>query len=156
MKKNIAAILMIAALCAPVARAFAASPQEPFAASVGTALTQTNSSTEALRRKARREHILGAITRVTDLYTNGAEPVTRCMGAMNAPRYYWSVASLAILGMRIQQGRYTGESGDQEMSEQLHPAAGTLLDLAKRNCLTFPDPKARAAWVGALDEMTRE
>jgi len=156
MKNNIAAVLMIAALCAPGTRSFAVPAQEPFAASVGSALAQSNSSTEELRWKVRREHVLGGITRVTDLYTNGVGPITRCMGEMNVPTYYWNVASLAILGMRIQQGRYTGASGDQEISEQLYPAAGTLLDLAKRNCLTFSDPKARAAWVGTLDSLTQE
>ena len=153
MKNNIAALLMIAALCAPGARAFAVPAQEPFAASVGSALAKTNSSAEKLRWKARREHVLRGITRVTDIYTNGAGPITRCIGEMNVPSFYGSVASLAILGMRIQQGRYTGASGDQEISERLYPAAGRLLDFAKRNCLAFSDPKARVAWVDTLDSL---
>lgn len=156
MKNNIVAVLMIAALCAPGTRAFAVPAQEPFAASVGSVLAQANSSTEKHRLKARREHVGGGITRVTDLYTNGVGPITRCMGEMNVPSFYGSVASLAILGMRIQQGRYAGASGDQEISEQLHPAAGRLLELAKRNCLTFSDPKARAAWVVTLESLTQE
>lgn len=156
MRINTAAIIIIAALCAPSARAFVSPAPEPFAAPAGPVLAQVNSSTDALRWKTRREHVLRAITRVSDLYTNGAEPIWRCMGEMNIPRYHWSVASLAILGMRLQQGRYVGASGDQLISEQLHPAAGTLLSLTKRNCLKFPDAEAGAAWVGALDSLTQE
>ena len=66
MKNSIAALLMIAAVCAPGARAFAVPAQEPFVAPVGSVLAETNTSSQGLREKARRQQVLRDITRVTD------------------------------------------------------------------------------------------
>lgn len=153
MKNNIAAILMVIAICAPGARAFAVASQEPFAASVGAVLAQANSSSGAQRENAGKEQVVRDISRVTDLYTNGVSPITRCMGERNIPAYHWNVGALAILGMRIQQGRYAGASGDKAISKELQHPAGMLLRFAQTDCLLFTDSKTRAAWVDALEAL---
>ena len=77
------------------------------------------------------------------------------MGERNEPAYYWHVADLAVLGMRIQQGRYSGPAGDKAITDALYPA-GELLGYARRNCLLFSDPKKRAAWVDALEALEQK
>ena len=145
--KTLAAVLAVAVMSASPAAA---------ADSLNDASASAQTAARGSRATASRAAIIAAISRVISVYKGDGEARAyplRCLGERNYPIFHQQVANLAIVALRLEQGRYPGADGLKAVREELEFPASELRRFGQSQCLSFPSERARATWNGALEEL---